>query len=77
MQTTTSYNLDNLFAQLGLPNSEDAIDQFVESHRLADDLPLFEAPFWSESQRQFIRQSLRLDSEWAEVVDELSMMLHS
>ena len=72
-----SMALYNLFAQLGLPNTEDAIDTFIESHRLADDLPLYDAPFWSEGQRQFIRQSLRLDSEWAEVVDELSMMLHS
>ncbi len=77
MQSMALYNLDNLFAQLGLPNTEAAIDEFVESHRLADNMPLFEAPFWTEGQRQFIRQSLRLDSEWAEVVDELSMMLHS
>ena len=77
MQSMTSYSMDNLFAQLGLPNTDDEIDQFVESHQLADDLPLYDAPFWSEGQRQFIRQSLRLDSMWTEVVDELSMMLHS
>ncbi|WP_265588330.1 DUF2789 family protein [Chitinilyticum piscinae] len=34
-----------------------------------------EASFWRPSQADFLRQALMEDSEWAEVVDELAVLL--
>ena len=73
---TASHTLANLFSQLGLPNGVGDIQGFVESHRpLADDVPLAEAPFWSAAQAQFLREEINEDADWAEVVDQLSLML--
>ena len=35
------------------------------------------APFWNDAQRQFLREELREDADWAIVVDELSEALHA
>ncbi|MGB9578203.1 MAG: DUF2789 domain-containing protein [Halothiobacillaceae bacterium] len=68
--------LSELFAQLGLPNDAAAIEAFVARHRpLAHDLALTDAPFWSESQRQFLRESIDQDADWAEAVDHLDALL--
>jgi hypothetical protein len=70
------HSLENLFLQLGLSNSPDAIDAFIKEHKLPSDTPLAEAPFWSATQAAFIRESLSEDSDWAEVVDQLNVQLH-
>jgi hypothetical protein len=69
--------MHNLFAQLGLPNEEADIQAFVAKHRpIPQDVPLAEAPFWTESQSQFLRETLQGDADWAEVVDQLNVALH-
>jgi hypothetical protein len=69
--------LNTLFEQLGLPGEDDAIEQFVNTHGpLPRDRSIWDAPFWTESQKTFLRESLENDADWAEVVDELSALLH-
>jgi Protein of unknown function (DUF2789) len=42
------HHFSDLFAQLGLPNDEYAIQRFIASHaRLSSDFLLADAPFWT------------------------------
>lgn len=72
----TEVRMTNLFRQLGLDSSEQAIADFIKNHQLADDTTLMDAPYWSEGQRQFLAEQLKADAEWAIVVDQLSEALH-
>lgn len=73
----TNHGLGDLFAQLGLPNEEGDIQAFVTEHRpLPDGLRLADAQFWTVAQAQFLREQVREDADWAEVVDQLNLMLH-
>jgi len=75
MDLSTS-NMTNLFQQLGLPIEPAEIAQFVAQHRpLPDDVKLADAQFWSAGQAQFLREQIQIDADWAEVVDQLSVML--
>ena len=70
---TSSHNMKSLFDQLGLPSEGDQIERFISQHRTRTGLdPLEGAPFWSPSQARFIQQALSDDSDWSEVVDELT-----
>ncbi|MCY1398565.1 hypothetical protein D9M71_136000 [compost metagenome] len=73
LQTKT---LTILFDQLGLASDPASIDDFISSHRLAKDMKLSEAPFWTEQQKKFLKDELIEDADWAEVVDELNERLH-
>ena len=54
------------FKQLGLPDDALGIDQFITSHSpLKGDVKLVDAPFWNESQRSFLRDSILEDADWA------------
>ncbi|MCC5852158.1 MAG: DUF2789 domain-containing protein [Alkalimonas sp.] len=72
---TSPHSLTTLFAQLGLENNQAAIDRFVADHRLAEHVPLEEAPFWTPAQASFIAESLKADADWSEVIDELNTLL--
>ena len=73
----TNHSVPELFAQLGLPNEETDIQAFVEAHRpLPGDARLADAPFWTEAQARFLRQEILEDADWAEVIDQLNLMLH-
>jgi hypothetical protein len=73
---TEKHNLPSLFRQLGLPSDQADIAEFVDSHRpLADAVRLADAPFWSQAQAQFLREEIYEDADWAEVVDQLNLML--
>jgi hypothetical protein len=74
---TSMHTLENLFLQLGLDNSEQAIAEFVNNHKLDKETTLDQASFWSTSQAQFIKECLDFDSDWAEVVDQLNVQLHT
>ena len=72
------HSLSVLFAQLGQPNDEKSIAQFIDSHRpLAADVCLHEATFWTPAQAAFLREAIASDADWAEVVDELNLDLHA
>ena len=68
--------LSELFDQLGLDSDEQAIETFIERHQpLSSDVALADAPFWNDSQRHFLRESLADDADWAEAVDHLDARL--
>lgn len=74
---TTESSMTNLFLQLGLPAGKDDIAAFIRDHQLPEAVLVSEAPFWSDGQRQFIREEWREDADWAIVVDELNEALHA
>jgi len=70
------HHFNDLFAQLGLPSDEPGIRQFIAAHTpLAADVKLPQAPFWTPAQAAFLREALLQDSDWAELVDQLSEAL--
>ncbi len=70
------HQFSDLFAQLGLPDDEPAIRQFLSAHRpLAADIALADAPFWTASQAAFLREEILEDADWAELVDQLNLAL--
>ncbi len=71
-----SHTLPDLFGQLGLPNTESDIKRFVAQHAPLDcAVRLSEASFWSQAQSTFLREEINEDADWAEVVDQLNLML--
>ena len=77
MDTTTYHGMADLFAQLGLPNTAQDIQAFLQRHSpLPDNLRLSEAPCWTPAQAHFLReQILADDGDWALLVDHLSAQL--
>jgi len=73
---TTPHTMNTLFAQLGLPNGDNEIAQFVQEHHLANATRVTEADFWTASQAGFLQELLQEDADWAILVDELDSMLH-
>lgn len=72
----TSYlAMPELFAQLGLENSNLAIARFIQFHYLPPQTPITSATFWSSSQRRFLDECLQQDSDWCELVDQLDSRL--
>ena len=72
------HSLSALFAQLGQPDDEKSIMDFIESHRpLDDEVLLHEASFWTPAQASFLCEAIRDDADWAEVVDELNAGLRA
>ena len=74
---TTESNMTHLFEQLGLPAGKHEIAAFIAAHQIPEDVRVAEAPFWNDGQRQFLREQLVVDADWAIVVDELSEALHA
>lgn len=74
--TSVRPRMTHLFEQLGLDASEAAIAQFIESHQLAAETRITEASYWTESQRQFLKEKITSDGEWAIIVDQLNESLH-
>lgn len=73
---TPVHTLPALFKQLGLPDDAVSIDQFIASHSpLKPYLHLADAFFWSEGQRQLLRDEILEDADWAVVVDQLDVLL--
>lgn len=70
------YTMNELFAQLGLDNSDEAIEQFIADNQLDEETSLKEATFWSDSQRAFINEEWKKDAIWAITLDELNARLH-
>lgn len=75
---SSTHDLRNLFEQLGMPAEQADIEHFVTAHRpLADAVALADASFWSRAQAQFLREEIAEDADWAEVVDQLNLMLRA
>ena len=70
-----THDMTALFAQLGLANDETSPHRFIRDHPLDNQTLLPEAPFWTPSQAGFLRDALWNDSDWAEAIDQLDVML--
>lgn len=71
------HRFSELFAQLGLPNSEAEIRAFIAAHRpLPPQMALAEASFWTPAQVALLQEQLREDADWAELIDQLNLALH-
>ncbi|NBA98263.1 DUF2789 domain-containing protein [Pseudomonas sp. R5(2019)] len=71
-----THTLPSLFEQLGLPADPAGIEKFVSSHSpLKANLILHDAFFWTPAQAAFLREGISQDADWAEVVDQLNLML--
>ncbi|MGB5397278.1 MAG: DUF2789 domain-containing protein [Gammaproteobacteria bacterium] len=70
------HSLNTLFKQLGLNSTDAAIETFIHQHRpIPADIELHTADFWSTSQATFLKQVKDEDADWAEIVDQLDVML--
>jgi hypothetical protein len=70
------YRFNRLFKQLGLANDDASIVNFLKTHApLNASTPLDEAKFWNTSQKAFIKEELTNDSDWSEIIDQLSLAL--
>lgn len=68
--------LSELFAQLGLPDNEEAIERFIETHSpLPHNMLLSDAPFWRPAQAAFLREAVADDGDWAEIADQFDTRL--
>ena len=75
--TESFHHFADLFAQLGLPNSDADMAAFIAKHRpLPNGMALADAPFWKPDQAQFLREQIEEDADWAEKVDALNAALH-
>ncbi|MDA5132724.1 DUF2789 family protein [Psychrobacter sp. ANT_H3] len=70
------YNMNELFAQLGLDSSDEAIDSFVENNKLSKEEKLIEAAVWNDNQRAFLQEEWNKDAAWVEVIDDLNVRMH-
>ena len=67
-----------LFKQLGLNNDPDSIDAFIEQNKIySHELHIADAPCWSKSQSEFLRDSIYDNSEWSNSIDELDIILRN
>ncbi len=70
------HTLNGLFAQLGLPDSDEDIAAFVERHKpVAAGTYLYQLDMFTPSQQAFLQEALAADADWAEVIDVLDGML--
>ena len=68
--------MHELFAQLGLPDDPASIEAFIQQHwPLRPDTRLCDAPFWSASQAELIKEKLADDADWAVLIDTLNVRL--
>lgn len=75
---TSPHDMRTLFDQLGQPSDKAAILRFIESNGPLDAaVRLHEAPFWSPTQAEFLREAILHDADWAVVVDALNAELHT
>jgi hypothetical protein len=73
---TSRHTINDLFAQLGLPADPVAVESFIAAHRpIGNGIALYRAPFWTSAQRNFLKEEIIDDADWAGVIDELNAYL--
>ena len=73
-----NHKFSELFKQLGLPDDPVGIDQFITSHSpLKNEIKLVDAPFWTEAQKTFLKDSIEEDADWAVMFDQLNEALRN
>ena len=76
MDTSNHYTMQTLFEQLGLPSKAEQIDAFISENQLKNHERIEHASFWSSAQTSFIVESIREDSDWVILVEQLDLQLH-
>jgi hypothetical protein len=72
----SNHTLACLFSQLGMNNSEQDISDFISSNKgIPADITLSSAKIWNASQALFLSQAISEDADWAEIVDNLDVLL--
>jgi len=71
-----NHTIKDLFDQLGLESSADAIHSFINTHQLDRNTPIEKADFWKPHQAAFISEARSNDADWSEPVDDLDALLH-
>lgn len=70
------HSINALFEQLGLENTDEAIEQFISNHKpLQHNVLLYDADFWNNSQAMFLKEAVEADADWVSAVDHLNLML--
>jgi hypothetical protein len=70
------YSMNELFAQLGLDSSDEAISSFIEKHQLTKNEELIKSDVWNDCQRMFLQEEWTQDAAWVETIDELNVRMH-
>lgn len=70
------YSMNDLFAQLGLDSSDEAINDFIEKNQLAKSEKLIESDVWNDNQRMFLQEEWTKDAAWVEIIDDLNVRMH-
>lgn len=71
-----NHDLGALFKQLGLPADDASQQAFISQHTpLPEHILLADAPFWNVAQAALLREQINVDADWAEVVDQLNLLL--
>lgn len=70
-------SLELLFEQMGLESDQASIDSFVAAHQLPEGVKVSEADFWTDNQSALLKEKIQLDDDWAPIVDELNVLLHT
>jgi hypothetical protein len=72
------HRFHDLFAQLGLPADDASILRFLALRSpIPPALELHQAPFWSVAQATFLKEVILEDADWAEVADQLNVVLRA
>ncbi len=74
---TSDHSFRSLFVQLGLNSSNEAIAEFISSHKLKGSERIDQADFWTPAQAEFFRESWLDDSDWVGVIEQLNTVLHN
>lgn len=72
---TETARMTNLFEQLGLASSPEAIEEFLYNNELPDGVSIVDAPFWTVAQAAMLKEMLEQDTNWSLIVDQLSEAL--
>ena len=76
MMTDGERTINMLFEQMGMDGDDAAVEQFIQENQLPQSVQLSDAPFWSDSQRKFLKEEYHADAGWIEIIDELNTRLH-
>lgn len=70
------HDFTNLFAQLGLPNDPESIQQFLRTHSpIPAGTRIEDASFWTPAQAAWLKEDIAQDGDWAIVADRLSAVM--
>ncbi len=70
------HSIESLFQQLGLEGTNEAVTDFITKNApIPKGVLLHEAEFWNESQASCLKKMISDDADWAEVVDQLNVLL--